>query len=147
MKEKVKVYVAHNFAARLDSSFQEGIELLSQCGFEVTSRWIDIPPRREEEAGLLSRSSEALVDCQDIGKASWLILFYDQLGETPGRGKWFEFGLAFGFNKQIMLISPRSRLEISREMVFAALPGVHHAPSLEKAIAIISHVEGLLKKL
>lgn len=142
MKEKVKVYVAHNFAARLDPSFQEGIELLKRSGFEVTSRWINIPSW-EQESDLWSKSEQARKDCEDVFEASWLILFFDQLGETPGRGKWFEFGLAFGFNKQIMLISPRSRLEISREMVFAALPGVHHAPSLEKAIAIISHVEGL----
>lgn len=94
----MKIYLAHNLAAKnyLNS---EIVPKLVAKGHEITSRWLG-----EETSGKDSDYKPELMkefcdkDLEDICNANCLILFCDQLGSTPGRGKFIELG--FGIAKE-----------------------------------------------
>ncbi len=134
-------YVAHNFAARLTVELKTAVNTIEQNGIDVTSRWLSLvePVAAGSKSKLSSmfRASEAEIDRADIDAAEWLLFFADQVGKTPGRGKWFELGYAFAQGKKIIVISPRPKAELEQEMVFFALPGLRFATSVEEAILIM----------
>ena len=112
----MKVYLAHNFIAK---GWLSGmiVPKLEAIGIEVTSRWItrDVgePPYSSE-----LQKTESQWDVEDIERADVLVLFTDQVGHNPGRGKYVEFGFALGLNKTIVLCGREENC------VFYHLPGL-----------------------
>jgi nucleoside 2-deoxyribosyltransferase len=94
----MKIYVAHNFDARLD--LREIIYRYFKH-HEVTSTWIYDD---SHALGGQTRQASARVDIEDIERADCFLLFVDQFGERTGRGKWVEWGYALGIGKKIILV-------------------------------------------
>lgn len=94
----MRIYIAHNYDCR---DFLKGtlIPDLVAAGHEVTSRWITDP-----EHELYGPNNEAEVDLQDVWEANVLVLFVDQCGDRPGRGKYVELGLALAWGKPVVLV-------------------------------------------
>lgn len=98
----MKIYVAHNFAARL--WLREALKPLVDFGHEITSRWIYDDSHVHESTA----SANALVDIQDIERADLLIIIVDKFDPAPGastgKGKWFEWGYALGIGKTVYVV-------------------------------------------
>lgn len=92
----MKIYIAHNFAARQEL-LHTIVPTLESLGHTVTSQWI-----KSGDTG--SRMDDAIKDIRDIDEADALLLFTDQCGSTPGRGKFFELGYAFARGLRCFLI-------------------------------------------
>lgn len=94
----MKVYLAHCYEAKgwLESLVVPEFE---KVGFEIVSRWHN--PNLGEDQGKLEG---ALMDVEDLKSAEILVLFIDPWEGRGGKGKWFEFGLAFGLGKKIVLV-------------------------------------------
>lgn len=95
--EPTKFYIASNFAHRdwLRNNVWPVIELK---GHKLIANWItdDVP---------LPMGREAAKQCIDnIIDADIIIFNSAQFGDTPGKGKYFEFGLTHGKGKNIILI-------------------------------------------
>lgn len=119
-------YLAHNFAAR-DYIKNEIIPKLSAAGHTTSSRWlyndlhVDVGPHQQK--------TSATEDLEDVEVAHGLILFTDNMGERPGRGKYVELGYALALGKQVVLCgSPESR----RTCVFYYLPQVQSVDNIEE---------------
>ena len=97
----MKIYVAHNFAAR---DRLRGVLVPLQVRHEVTSRWIYDDSHLAK--GLSAESARDDVD--DIERADALLIFVDQFGERPGKGKFWEWGFAFGLGKEIIIVGEDS---------------------------------------
>jgi hypothetical protein len=82
----VKFYVAHNFAARKTDELKKFVADMEALGHECTSRWLGF----DGNGG----SDEADMDLSDVARADMLILFAEQVGATPARGKYVELGYA-----------------------------------------------------
>jgi nucleoside 2-deoxyribosyltransferase len=119
----MRIYVAHNFAAR--EWLPTVIAQLTEAGHESTSRWITDP----SHVGVSQQA--ALADLGDIDRSNCLVLFVDQYGPTPGKGKYVELGYAYAQGKRIILVGKDT------QNVFYALPGVER----------VADVPELLKKL
>lgn len=113
----MKLYVAHNFCAR--DWLPEVVRLLETFGHDCTSTWIFDDAHTKGGSKALS----AKVDLDDIDRSDALVLFIDQDGPTPGRGKYFEFGYAYAKGMPIYLVGTEENC------VFYALPGVYRAES------------------
>src|SRR5216683_6722679 len=115
----MKVYLAHNFAAR--KYLQGIIELFTSHGHEVTSRWIT------DDAHLLPEHAEqsAVHDLEDIEKCGYFILFTDQYSEGSGKGKYVELGYAIRTGKRIILVGQYSGC------MFYNLPIMHRISTIE----------------
>lgn len=95
----MKIYLAHNFKARWWlRDYAHHLELM---GHKVTSRWLKqlYPETRTPE----QEKQYACEDFQDIDAADAIILFTDQYGETPGKGKFMEYGYAYAKGKRIYI--------------------------------------------
>lgn len=114
----MKIYVAHNFAARnFLNTFV--FPLLRQCGHEIISRWAtDSNHEREGEL------NEAVKDLEDIQRSDAILLFTDNFGDRPGRGKYVELGYALALNKTIFVFGQ------AQDMVFYALPNINKINSI-----------------
>lgn len=123
----MKIYVAHNFAAR----FQLRVDLveLLKAGHDVTSRWIYDDTRMMAEM----TPQSAQIDVDDIIAANVVLLFVDQYGTTPGRGKYWEWGYIIGVGKPLILVGS------GESCIFYQLdyPGIHKVSTLTDAIALI----------
>jgi nucleoside 2-deoxyribosyltransferase len=119
----MRIYVAHNFAAR--EWLPTVIAQITEAGHESTSRWITDP----SHVGVSQQA--ALADLGDIDRSNCLVLFVDQYGPTPGKGKYVELGYAYAQGKRIILVGKDT------QNVFYALPGVER----------VADVPELLKKL
>jgi len=93
----MKFYLAHNYSQRLE--LRKIVPEFTKRGHEVTSRWI-----LEDSHDSLSEQRAAKIDLIDIERSDFLVLFTDQKGQRPGRGKYIEFGYAFAFRKYIILV-------------------------------------------
>lgn len=115
----MRVYIAGNFAARHNPTLQEAVEELKFQGHEITSRWLTI---YDEDLDVMSDCSKsALMDEEDIKRADILILFAEQFGNTPGRGKYFELGFARALGKIVGVVTtPSSR----KDMIFYDIPAI-----------------------
>jgi nucleoside 2-deoxyribosyltransferase len=111
----MKIYLAHNFKARW--WLRDYKALLESMGHEVTSRWVseNYPLLRTPE----DEQKFALQDFMDIDEADALILFTDQYGDSPGKGKFMEYGYAYAKGKQIYLHG-----QDYQSSIFYYLPGV-----------------------
>lgn len=95
----MKIYLAHNFKARV--WLRDYKKFLELKGHEVTSRWLtqSYPPDRTA----YEEQQAALENLEDIDRADTLILFVDQYGDSPGKGKFMEFGYALAKGKKIYI--------------------------------------------
>ena len=116
----MKVYIAHNFAAR-DWLKKEIIPLLKNRGYEVTSRWIWDDSHIEKN----NKEQSAIRDLQDIDEAQGLIIFLDQFADRPGKGKFVEMGYALGSDKDVITIGK------DLSCVFTALPQIIHYETID----------------
>jgi nucleoside 2-deoxyribosyltransferase len=123
---KVSVYLAHNFSAR-DWLNSEVVPDFLNAGIDVTANWIwnDLHTMKENQEG------SAIEDCNDVARADYLVLFIDQFGETPGRGKYFEFGYAVALDKPVILVGS------SKNCVFYNLPELPSVATYQDAIDFI----------
>lgn len=119
----MKVYLAHNFAAR--EWLPTVVAQLTEAGHESTGRWIS------DDTHIGVSEHAACADLNDIDRSSCLVLFVDQYGSTPGKGKYVELGYAYAQGKRIILVGEDTR------NVFYSLPGVER----------VADVPELLKKL
>lgn len=116
------VYLSHNYSAR--KWLRESVTpRLRALGCRVTSRWIS--------DHFESASENALADISDLDSAAVVLVFADQFGQRPGRGKYFEFGYAVARGKRIIVIGREPY------MVFYDLPGVTVVPDLDAAIRVL----------
>jgi nucleoside 2-deoxyribosyltransferase len=120
---EMKIYVAHNFAARNELA-RKALAMLDRMGHEVTSRWItdDTHTASSEDQNRKS----AMADLEDIDRADAILLFVDQVGSTPGRGKWVEFGYAYAKGKRCYLYG------VCTQCIFIHLPGVYRILSFDE---------------
>lgn len=94
----MKIYLAHNFKARW--WLRDYIKLLERAGHIVTSSWIVDDSHCESGH---SRATSAISDFNDIDASDALILFTDQYGDSPGKGKYMEFGYALAKGKKVYI--------------------------------------------
>jgi hypothetical protein len=95
----MRVYLAHNFAAR-DWLKSEVIPFLESKGHKVVSNWITDDRHLENSWKVES----AVQDLQDIESCGALIFFADQFGIVPGEGKYVELGCAVRAGKIIIVV-------------------------------------------
>lgn len=119
----MKIYLAHNFAAR--EWLPSVVAQINEAGHECTSRWI------WDDAHIGVSEHGAISDIQDIDRADCLVLFVDQFGPTPGKGKYFEFGYAFAEGKRIILVG------VDTQNVFYALPTVERVADVPELLKLI----------
>jgi nucleoside 2-deoxyribosyltransferase len=112
----VKLYLAHNYEARI--GLRETIKVLAELGHSVTSRWIT------DDAHDGVNATTARVDLDDIKTSDALVLFVNQFGDRPGRGKYVELGYALGIGKKVFLYGNLNNC------VFYHLPEVQWVSSL-----------------
>lgn len=114
----MKIYIAHNLAAK-DFLARVVVPALGSIGHVVISRWIKEQLPQSGESG-------ALMDLEDIDKADAILFFADQVGNTPGRGKFFELGYAYAKKKKIYIYG------VDESCIFYNLPGeVYRIVSLQ----------------
>ncbi len=118
----MKVYLAHNYAAK-EILKDHVVPLIEARGHFVTSRWI----KEDMTDPLLS----AVADLEDIDSASAIILYVDNEGNRPGKGKYFELGYAMRAGKRCILLGNDD------SCVFYSLPNMRKAKTLEEAIKLI----------
>lgn len=94
----MKIYIAHNFAARLELR-EHLVPFLTRLGHEVTSTWIT----DDSHVDKLNAKQSALIDLSDIDRADALVLYVDQFGDSPGKGKFLELGYAIAKGKRVYL--------------------------------------------
>ena len=125
-----KIYLAHNYSAK--PLLRVIIDLITEKDHQVTSRWIIWD---ESELKNEPDAVNATIDIADIDSAEYLIGFIDQLGQTPGRGKFFEIGYAYAKGKKIILVGDSAAFNDS---VFYHLAGIQKVNKLGSALAIIA---------
>lgn len=118
-----RVYTAHNYIAR-DFILTEIKPILEAKGHSITSRWLteNFPNTLES----------AVMDLEDIEKSDALILFIDQFGPTPGRGKYLELGYAIRAGKKCILVG-----EHFESCVFYKLPSLRYTKTIEGALSFL----------
>ena len=121
----MKIYIAHNFSAR--EWLPEVVHRIKVAGHHVTSTWIF----DDAHAAGGSRLTSAKVDLADIDQSSCIVLFTDQYGETPGKGKYFELGYAYAHQKRIILVGG------DESCVFYWLPGIQRVENVEELIELL----------
>ena len=95
----MRVYLAHNFAAR-DWLRENVIPFLESKGHKVVSSWITDDRHLNSEWKVES----AVQDLQDVESAGALVFFADQFGITPGAGKFVELGYAIRAGKIVIVV-------------------------------------------
>ena len=123
----MKVYLAHNFAAR--EYLRKVIPIIEKEGHEVTSSWIRDDKHLQSGNALQS----AVEDLADIERAEAIILFTDRFTEDrPGKGKFIELGYAIRAGKICILVG-----KDTDSSVFYYLPIMRYARTVEQALVFL----------
>lgn len=130
----VKVYIAHNFEAR--KWLRDHFVPTWLRKYEITSNWILDGVHSDGS----DRKLSAKTDVDDVIKADCLVLFVDSFQSKTGRGKWFEFGLAYALGKPVILVG-----EDLDSCVFNYLDGVYKTCDYEGLRDTLKLVEKKLK--
>lgn len=126
----MKVYLAHNYAAK-DWLLHEVIPQFEGMGIEVTSRWIRVSQHIDPYSPQV-QIDEAEKDVQDVLRADALVLFTDQFGDRPGRGKYVELGMAIVARKKIILVGKEHK-----NTVFYYLPTIQHCATIDEVLKVM----------
>ena len=94
----MKIYLAHNFAAR--AYLVDVIVELTNLGHQITSTWIT----NDSHLHSMNAQQSAEQDLMDIERSDAILLFTDQFSDRPGKGKFVEFGYAIARNKRLFII-------------------------------------------
>lgn len=124
----MRLYVAHNFAAR-ERLRALIVPRLEAAGHVVTSRWIT------DDTNQMS-PEWAQKDLADVRAADALLIYLDNAGDTPGRGKWVEMGYALALGLPVFAIGCDAR------NIFALHPSVVQIESIVEitpARALLGH--------
>lgn len=123
---EVRIYLAHNSAARDGLLMVVAKSVLEGQGHEVTSTWI---------SELMETACEgAQQNLADINRSDALILFTDQVGEEPGRGKFTEFGYALAKGKMCFVCGNENDSN-----VFYFLPQVTKLKTLDELAGWVNY--------
>lgn len=125
---KLKIYLAHNYKAR--EWLRQYVKQLTDIGHTVTARWIT--DDHHNDPG--SAAHNAAEDVEDVMSADVLILFIDQYGDRSGKGKWFEFGLAFAWNMDIILVGSDTSCVFTNLLA----TNIYRTPDIESAIDLVT---------
>lgn len=115
----IGVYLAANFAARVQ--LRQFRDQINKTGvLRVTSNWLDVPTDLKLRNS--TRKQDADIDKKDMENADFMIFYADQIGWTPGRGKYWELGFFTSIRGQenVFVISANKEQAIA-DMVFLAL--------------------------
>lgn len=104
---------------------QSVLPVLAAAGAEITSRWIF------DDTAVQSEPLGAQIDLDDIVAADALVLFTDQFGHSPGKGKYVEFGYAYGLRKRIILVGENDGC------VFYRLPGITRVGDIDRLVKLL----------
>ena len=113
----MKIYIAHNFAAR-ESLLPSIVSTLEKWGHEITSQWLVC------QKGAMPET--ATMDIEDVDRADAILFFTEQYGPTPGRGKYFELGYAYASGKTVFILGKADNC------IFFRLPKVIRLTSLNE---------------
>ena len=119
----MKIYLAHNFAAR--EWLPSVVAQITEAGHKCTAKWI----WDDTHCGV--STTAALADLSDIDASNCLVLFVDQYGPTPGKGKFVELGYAYAQGKQIVLVGEDT------QTVFYTLPGIERVESVSSLLKLL----------
>ena len=136
------VYLAHNGAAK--DALKIVVELLEKAGIIVTSGWLK-PTHK-----MIDCLEDALMDIKDIDTCDVFVLFVENYGSIPGRGKYFEAGYAYAKGKKIILVGTEKGLS---NCVFYYLPTMNKVdldlfgvdPTPEGTIQAIAKLIGIIQ--
>lgn len=117
----MKLYLAHNFAAR-DWLRTEVIPKIRLAGHRVQANWII----NDSHVDLNNKQASAQEDVDDIDGCDGLVLFVDQHGDRPGKGKYFELGFAYALGIDTFLIGKDD------SCVFYSLPEMTQFATIEE---------------
>ena len=120
-----EIYLAHNFAAR--EWLPKVVDRLMQAGHLCTSAWIF--DDSHAHGGTMLES--AMADLQGLDQAQVLVLFTDQYGDRPGKGKYAELGYALAKEKKVFLVGEDSGC------VFYALPGITQVRDVDELLGAL----------
>lgn len=125
----MRIYVAHNFAAR--SWLPKVVAQIEQLGHFCTSTWIfdDAHSKTGQQV------DSAQVDINDINRSDAFVLFVDQDGPKPGKGKYFELGYAYAQGLRLFLVGE------DRGCVFYHLPGIQQVRDLSELLPLLGRAE------
>lgn len=102
----MKIYIAGMYSRRLE--LLETSRMFSAAGHKITARWLN---GDEEKPGMTQRD-KGQMDVDDVVAADVVILFstpkamFKEPGEGVSGGRHFEFGLALGLRKKMILVGP-----------------------------------------
>lgn len=119
------IYLAHNWAAR-EYLRNVMVPELEERGHKVTSRWLRLECEHDSNDG----QKHAMEDLEDIEEAGTLIFFANQLGKTPGEGKFVELGYAIRAGKKVIVVG-------EGRCVFYHLTTIRRVSTIEEAIKIL----------
>lgn len=106
-----KIYLAAKFARQ--DEMKKVREILSEAGFEVTSRWLDeitMDAKTVTPGDFKAELNEhvALVDLVDIRRADAFLTFTEPNGsQNKGGGRHWEMGYAYAMGKRIIAIGEK----------------------------------------
>jgi len=123
----MKLYLAAAFSRQAE--MKRVAEELTDCGFEITSRWLTNTPGVIK--GKKARMQDAFMDINDLREADILVRFSDDLTKDSipaklGSGaRMFEFGMAWERGMPIVVVG-------GRQNIFDSLPNVTHVADLKE---------------
>jgi len=120
----LRVYLAHNFSA---SSFlkDQVVPALRERNVIVCSTWI----YQEEANG--NEQYWAIRCLEEVCRCDVFIIFAEQVGTVPGRGKYVEFGYALARNKPVIVIGDKL------DCIFYHYPQIMKVATLKDALDIL----------
>ncbi len=130
----MKIYIAGMYSRRLE--LLEVSRMFAAAGHKITARWLD---GDEEKPGMTQRD-KGQMDVDDVVAADVVILFstpkemFTRTGEGTSGGRHFEFGLALGLRKKMILVGPP-------ESVFHHVAQVLQASDAVEALRMVTQLE------
>ena len=119
----MKIYIAASWNRKEEA--QRLAAMLESLGIEITSQWIDRPPRPENVSYEEYERQEALIDVEDVLRCDVLVRLSDKeimgfplIPSSFATGaRMFETGLAWHAGKEVIVIG-------QEQNVFDYLPGI-----------------------
>ena len=115
---------------------REAREKLREAGFEVISRWIDLPDDTDTDDDDYKRE-QAEIDIEDLFNADVLVL----LNITKSEGKACEVGMCIASGIPVICVGSR------QNNVFLHLPEIFQVNDLDNAIEVLKTFETINEQL
>lgn len=96
----MKIYIAHNYAAR-QWILDEIKPKLEALDIEITSDWLSGNHTNRE---ITYQAKYARIDLHDIVRADCLLYFASKFDGHPGCGKHIELGYALGLSREVVIV-------------------------------------------